>query len=189
MVGLIQKILLDLAEEKGGPEAVAEVRRRAGVPVDRVFRLGESYPDDEWQRLLAATCAVLGLTEEEGLEAFADVFARDALTRFATWFDMSRSSRELLERQITIHNVFASGVQDPVAKKAMVDKFRIEKSPDEIVTHYRSANKLCGLYRALARRMFRHYGDPAVIEETRCMHRGDEECEIHVRWQRPSEPP
>ena len=189
MIGLIQKTFLDFVEERGGPGAVARVRQGAGVPPDRIFRIGEPYPDDEWQRLLAAAGQELGLTEEQALEGYADVFARDALTRFSRWFAMSKGSRELLERQVTIHNVFASGVSDPEVRRAVVDKFRIEKLEDRIVTHYRSANRLCAMYRALARWMLRYYGDEAVIEERRCQRRGDDECEIHVIWTAPREGP
>jgi hypothetical protein len=184
MIGLIQKILLDLVEEKAGPEAVTAVRTAAGVPQDRIFRLGEVYSDTEWQNLLSASCRVLGANEDQLMELYADVFGRDALIRFSRWFEMSANSREFLERQITIHNVFASGVVDPNMRKAVVDKFRIETFDEKIVTHYRSPNKLCSLYKALARWMFSHYEDEAVIEETKCMHRGDEECEIHVIWKK-----
>jgi hypothetical protein len=183
MVGLIQKLLLDLVEEKAGLEAVAEVKRRASVPPDRIFRIGEVYSDEEWQRLLRAACEVLGGSEADVMDAYAEVFGRDALSRFRKWFEMSANSRDFLERQIIIHNVFASGVRDPEARKAVVDKFRIEKRKDEIVTHYRSPNRLCSLYKSLARWMFRHYGDQASIEEPKCMLRGDEECELHVIWQ------
>jgi hypothetical protein len=182
MIGLIQKILLDLVEEKGGPQAVMDVRKSAGVPMDRIFRIGEVYSDTEWQDLLSATCRVLGANEDQVMEQYADVFGRDALIRFSKWFEMSANSREFLERQIIIHNVFASGVVDPNSRKAVVDKFRIETFDDKIVTHYRSPNRLCSLYKALARWMFAHYSDDAVIEEVKCMHRGDEECEIHVVW-------
>ena len=182
MIGLIQKILLDLVEEKAGPEAVKDVKRSAGVPLDRIFRIGEVYSDTEWQKLFSAACRVLGPDEDRVMELYADAFGRDALVRFSKWFEMSANSREFLERQITIHNVFASGVVDPDSRKAVVDKFRIETFDDKIVTHYRSPNKLCSLYKALARWMFTHYADDAVIEETKCMHRGDEECEIHVIW-------
>ena len=182
MIGLIQKILLDLVEERAGPAAVLEVKKSAGVPPERIFRLGEVYSDAEWQNLFSAACRVLDANEEQVMELYADVFGRDALTRFSKWFEMSANSREFLERQITIHNVFASGVLDPHSRKAVVDKFRIETFDDKIVTHYRSPNQLCSLYKALARWMFSHYGDEAVIEESKCMRRGDDECEIHVIW-------
>jgi Haem-NO-binding len=182
MIGLIQKVLLDLVEERAGVDAVSAVRLSAGVPPDRVFRIGEVFSDDEWQRLLRAACDVLHCNETEAMDAYAEVFGRDALTRFPKWFEMSANSREFLERQIVIHNVFASGVRDPEARKAVVDKFRIETHNGEIVTHYRSPNRLCSLYKSLARWMFRHYGDEAILEEPKCMARGDDECEIHVIW-------
>jgi hypothetical protein len=182
MLGLIQKLLLELVEERAGAEGVSEVMRRAEVPPDRVFRIGEAYSDEEWQRLFRAAVEVLRCGEAEFMDAYAEVFCRDALSRFPKWFEMSANSREFLERQVTIHNVFASGVRDPEARKAVVDKFRIEKHEGEIVTHYRSPNRLCSLYKSLARWMFRHYGDEARIEEPKCMLRGDEECELHVIW-------
>jgi hypothetical protein len=60
---------------------------------------------------------------------------------------MSRTSREFLERQPTIHNCFATGVRDSEARRAVTDKFRIEKLDQEIVTHYRSPNQLCSMRR------------------------------------------
>ena len=47
MIGLIQKVLLDLVEEMVGPEAVRDIKISAGVPLDRIFRLGEVYSDTE----------------------------------------------------------------------------------------------------------------------------------------------
>jgi len=184
MIGLIQKILFDLVEEKGGTKAVLEVKRRAGVSPEQIFRVGEVYPDDEWQRMFAATCEVLEVTEAQAVEVYADAFGRDALARFGKWFEISKNSREFLERQVTIHNVFASGLRDADARKAVTDKFRIEQFQDKIVTYYRSPNKLCELYKALAQWMARHYGDEMSIEETKCMHRGDDECVMHVSWQK-----
>ena len=183
MVGTIQKILLDMVEGEADAAAVAEVKRRAEVPVDRVFRLDTVYPDDEWQRLLAAACEVLQVTREQAMEIYARYFCEDATQRWPTWFRMSRSSRQFLERQPTIHNCFATGVRDPEARKAVTDKFRIEKLDKEIVTHYRSPNQLCDLYEALARWIISYYGERATIWQAQCTRRGDPECEIHVRWE------
>lgn len=183
MVGLIQKLLFDLVEKKAGVEAVNTVKARAGVPLGKTFRLGEVYSDSEWQSLLRAACEVLGITEDQAMEAYADVFGNDARERFPTWFQVSKNSRMFLEQQITIHNVFASGVRDPEARKAVQDKFHIELvDKNKIITHYRSPNKLCSLYEALARWLFAYYGDEASLEQTKCMKRGNDECEIHVHW-------
>lgn len=182
MVGLIQKLLFDLVELADGTEAVAEVKRRAGVPEDKEFRMDEAYDDQEWQRLLAAACEVLNVTQEQAEEAYADLFFKDALRRWPMWFQMSRNAREFLERQPRIHNGFATGVQDPGARQSINDKFQLEKHKGELVMHYRSPNQLCGLYKALAHRISNHYGEKASIEETRCLKQGDPECEIHISW-------
>jgi hypothetical protein len=95
---------------------------------------------------------------------------------------MSRTARAFLERQPAIHNSFATGARDPATRKAIADKFDMEKRAGELVVHYRSPNRLCGLYIALAGWIIRHYGEQAQITETRCMKRGDPACEVHVRW-------
>lgn len=183
MVGLIQKVLFDLIDTVAGPEAIAEVRRRAQLPDDRKYRLDTVYPDDEWQRLLRATCEVLGKPQDEVEVIYADFFGRDALRRWPVWFETSANARQMLERQQTIHNTFATGVSDPGARRGIRDKFRLEKHEHDLVVHYKSPNQLCGLYKALARWVLNHYQEPAQIEEVRCTKRGDAECEIHIRWQ------
>jgi hypothetical protein len=185
MVGLIQKVLLDLVEAQAGLDGVADVRRRAGVAPERLFRLGEVYPDDEFQRLLQAAIDVLDLEETKFLDAYADQFFRDVSLRFSKWFSMAGNSREFLEFQTTIHNTFASGVVDPAARQAVKDKFAVNSIDGRnIVTHYRSPNRLCKLYRAFGRWVADYYGDAIEFDEPRCMLHGDEECEIHVKWTR-----
>ena len=182
MVGLIQKILLDLIESSAGPDGVQEVKRRAGVAQDKTFRMDVAYDDAEWRRLLAATCEILNITQEQAEEAYADFFCKDAIKRWPMWFQMSKSARDFLELQPRIHNGFATGVQDPTAGQAINDKFQLEKHNGELVMHYRSANQLCGLYKAIARWIINHYGDNATIKETQCLKKGDPECELHICW-------
>ncbi len=184
MVGLIQKLLMDLIEESAGADAVAEVMRRAEVPVDRVFRMDEVYEDAEWQRLLGATCAVLDITAEQAEEAYADFFFKDSQRRWPMWFQMSKNAREFLIRQPVIHNGFATGVRDAESRQAITDKFEVEEKDQDLVVHYRSPNKLCGLYMKLAERIINHYGDKATVSEKKCSKNGDVECEIHVQWAR-----
>ena len=182
MIGLIQKVLLDLVEKAGGREAVLEVKRRAEVPADKSFRLDVAYSDDEFRRLFAATCDVLRVTPQQACVAYADAFGRDALVRFPAWFAMCKTGRQFLEKQPLIHNAFATGLADPAARKAVTDKFQVTSLGDELVTRYRSPNRLCALYKALAQWMLDHYGDRATIDEPRCLLRGDDECEIRLRW-------
>ncbi len=182
MVGLVHKLLFDLIDSTSGPEAVSEVKRLAGVPQDKQFRMDEAYNDEEWRRLFAATCEVLEITQEQAEEVYADFFIQDARKRWPMWFSMSKTAREFLERQPKIHNGFATGVQDPQARQAITDKFQLEALENELIMHYRSPNRLCGLYLALARWIINHYGDKATVQETQCLKNGDPECQIHIRW-------
>lgn len=182
MIGLIPRTLCSMVAGAGGEETLLEVKRRAGVPPDFVFRMNEPYPDEQWQRLFESSCEVLEVTPIHAEHLFAKAFLDFALERFPNWFEMCGSAREFLELHPVIHNSFATGLQDPQARFEAKDKFRISTSPERIVVHYRSPNKLCGLYVTLAHLVIQHYGDLATVREANCMKRGDDECVIVIHW-------
>ena len=183
MLGLIQKVLFDLIESVGGEDANIKIRQLADVPLDKVFNIGADYSDQEWQRLFAATLEILNISAEEANEAYANAFLTDVLERFPTWFSMSKNSYQFLLRQPTIHNVLAKGVDDEESRNRISDKFRIEEAPNKLITYYKSPNRHCKLYVALARCVVDYYKDKATIKQTRCTESGDSECEIHIQWQ------
>jgi hypothetical protein len=176
VLGYPLKTLLKAIESRHGHEAVVQTLAEAGLPPDRAYRLNEPYADSEAQRLTAAASHRLSVEE------IAEAFFRDTLLRFPTWYEMCKTSREFLEMQPKIHNTFAVGLQRPEERDAVLDKFRLEKLDDELVVHYRSPNRLCDIYKAIAERVFQHYHDKATIDEPRCMKRGDADCELRIRW-------
>jgi hypothetical protein len=176
VLGYPLKLVLNAIEKRYGPEAVAQLFAEAGIPADRVYRLNVPYADSEAMRLSAAAFKRIPL------EDVGEAFFKDTLERFPTWFEMCKTSREFLELQPEIHNTFAHGLQRPEERDAVRDKFRLEKLEDELVVHYRSPNRLCDMYKAIAKHVFEHYRDNATIDETACMKRGDAECELRIRW-------
>jgi Haem-NO-binding len=176
VLGYPLKTLLNAIEIRYGHEAVVQTLAEAGLPADRVYRLNEPYDESEAQRLTVAA------SQRLSVEDIADAFFTDTLARFPTWYEMCRTSREFLEMQPEIHNTFAVGLQRPEERDAVRNKFRLEKLDDELVVHYRSPNRLCDIYKAIARRVFQHYQDKATIDEPRCMKRGNVECELRIRW-------
>ncbi|HPF39600.1 MAG TPA: heme NO-binding domain-containing protein [Phycisphaerae bacterium] len=182
MVGLIHTILLDMIQRQAGADAATDIRRMAKVDPQIDFRIDENYDDAEFLRLLVATCERLGLTQDQAEQAFARAFYEDSVRRWPTWFQLSKSAREFLKRQPAIHNGFATGVSDSSARAGIRDKFRLEERPDRIVVHYKSPNRLCGVYVALAQEILEHYGESARIEHPRCLRGDDPSCEIHVIW-------
>lgn len=165
-----------------GEDKLEEIKKVAGLPPDRNFQINLVYSDEEWQRLLDAALKVLNLTQEQAEDIYADFFGTDALKRFPVWFNTCKNSYEFLLIQPTIHNCFATGVSNEKDRSGINDKFTVEKLPNKIITRYKSPNKLCGLYKSLAKWMINHYKDEATIEETQCMKSGASECEIHVQW-------
>lgn len=182
MVGLIQKILVDMIKDITNEETLNEIKKLANIPLDREFQINVVYSDEEWQKLFKATLSVLKITDEQADEVYAKYFLKDSLERFPTWFQMSKNSYEFLLIQPTIHNCFATGVADQKHRDAINDKFKVEKFPGKIITHYKSSNNHCGLYMKLAQEVINHYKDQAIIEEKKCMKSGGDECEIHVQW-------
>jgi heme-NO-binding protein len=182
MVGLIQKIYVDMVLALGGEKALQEIKRLADVPPDMEFQINTVYSDEQWQRLLAAGLQVLNVSLEQAEKTYADYFGKDAIQRFPTWFQMSKNSYEFLSIQPTIHNCFATSAVDAKARQAINDKFRVEKLPNKLITHYRSPNKHCGLYIALGQWVVNYYHDEAKFEHKKCMLLNDDECEIHVEW-------
>jgi len=184
MLGLVQKILFNLIESVSDQKTLNVIKEKAGVPLDKEFRIDTVYDDDEWQRLYSSTLEVLNLTEQQATKAYANAFLQDALTRFPTWFEMSKNSYEFLRRQPAIHGTLAAGLTDIKSRQAILDKFRIDTSPNKLITYYKSANQQCVLYVELAKLVIDHYKDDATVKEVRCLKNGDSECEIHIDWQR-----
>lgn len=184
MVGLIPNLLLKLIESAAGPDSVVLVLRRAGLPPDCRYELNRVYPCEEWRRLYAATLEVLGIDEDQAESLYAEYFVRDALVRFPRWFQMCRNSYEFLCLQPKIHNVFATALQSPGERQAILDKFRTTIEPARLLTEYRSANRLCGLHIKLARRIAEYYGDEICVGEVQCAKQGAECCRIDVSWRR-----
>ena len=182
MLGYPPKVLLKAVETRVGPDETARVRAIAGLPDDLTLRMSQDYGPEVIDALAGAVGEVLGLATDEVVDFWIDAFFEDLVARWPTWFGSCKSARELLELQPEIHNSFAKASSDPDASRLVTEKFQLEKSARKTVVHYRSPHRLCRIYKGMARKVLDHYEDTARIEESRCQHRGDHECEIHIYW-------
>lgn len=183
MIGIIQRILLDLLEDTGGETLRHAVMDRADVPRDRDYRIDQNYPDDECLRLIQGAVAETGLSEDVLNEKYAQAFLAEARNLFPEFFKMSSSSEEFLLRQATIHGVISSGLKKPEERQKVKDKFSARRiRPGFVEITYRSPNQLCGLFRALAHEVAGLYGETLTVECADCMKRGDEACRFELHW-------
>ena len=185
MVGLIHRMLLELLDELLDAAAVARIRARANIPADTMFRMAQSYSDEEFRNLLTCIMEETGLDRDTLEIRFASHFLKDAKARWPRWFDMSTSARELLLRQPKIHNGFASSMCSEADRTRINDKFLVDEDEQGITVHYKSPNQLCVLYKALAKEVIDDYGEQATITESLCLKKGDAKCCIRVEWPAP----
>jgi hypothetical protein len=183
MIGLIQKLVLQMVEEIGGPEALLEVKRRTSLPEEFEFRIDTDYDNEQMQQILENACAVLQVSEEAALSAFADYFLRDAQNRFPVFIAQARTSRELLINQTTIHNMLGSGLRNAEKLKAINDKFQVIKHDNgDLEVLYRSPNQWCTLYRKLAEAVAELYQENMTLSTIQCRKRGDQHCAFLIHW-------
>jgi len=185
MIGLIQKVLMDMVEDLGGSETAVALKRRVGLADDFVFRIDTDYDDAQMQALLAAACELLQVDADAAFALYAKYFLRAALELFPAFFRMSDSARAFLARQPAIHNIMASGLRDPERRQIINDKFWVMDQPGRpLEVNYRSDNQWCPLFLALAREVAAHYGETVAIEVAQCRKRGAAQCSFHLEFAR-----
>jgi len=184
MIGLIPRVWMICIESLSDADTVRAVLRAAQVPQDLRFALDQPYDDAIFLRVVDASAQVLGMSHEALVDAFARTFIDDAVKRWPVWFEMSPTARDFLERQPRIHASFSRSLtrqtDDSPHSGSKFDVQAVEGGLDVV---YQSANRMCSLYKALARTLMAHYGDrTGSIRESRCMHDGADSCHMHVRW-------
>lgn len=183
MVGLIQRLLLELVERHLGRSGVEKVLTSAGIATDIEYRIDTNYSDTEFQSLLSATMSEMKLDQPKLEQLYAKHFINDAQKRWPMWFTMADSARDFLLLQPKIHNGFASAMENERDRARINDKFHFEEEADRIVIHYKSPNRLCGLFVCLAKEVLAIYNETAEIINDCCMNEGDEECQISIIWE------
>ena len=184
MIGIIPRMWLVTLRKLGTAPQIAAVLARVGRAADFDYSLDQPYDDHECALLMQASQDTLGLSEAELFDAFALTFIQDSAQRWPVWFEMAPSARDFLERQPRIHDRFCSGLSRPgTAPQDLAAKFEISTIPNGLKVFYRSPNRLCRLYMALARALLMHYADrQATLHEPVCTHQGHSHCEIHILW-------
>lgn len=178
MIGLIQRVLIQVIEDQGGDEALDAICQTVGLSERPDFRIDQDYDDDECLALIQATADHFQLSEETLFRLYADHFIRITRRQFPMFYDMSNSAREFLERQPRIHSTLAASLRDESSRARVRDKFDAWQEGEHIHVLYRSSNRLCGLYEALFYRLLDEFGESGHLSVKACQKRGDAACEF-----------
>lgn len=187
MIGIIPRLWVTHLRQIATPTQVADILGSLGHPPSFEYALDQPYTDEECARLMQGSMSALQLSEEAMFAGFARTFVQDSVQRWPVWFEMAPTARDFLERQPRIHDRFSRGLNHrDMQDSAYQSKFDITTTAQGLRVLYRSPNRLCRLYLAMAQALLAHYGDEqAQMTQPCCVHHNDLFCEIHITWPTP----
>jgi predicted hydrocarbon binding protein len=148
---------------------------------ERDYRPDRAAPDEEFVRLIQRAAAESDEDVETTLEDFGQYLGSELLGGlYGMLIDPSWDLMEFLEHaEGTIHTVVRA--RDPNANPPRLHAERA--GPDDLVIGYDSPRRLCSLAKGIVRAAARHFDETVELDESSCMLRGDDRCEIAVRRQ------
>ena len=177
MHGLIFAELKKYVEDRHGKETWRALLKEAGLGAKIYMPIAE-YPDVEAVAIVGAASRATGTPAGEILEDFGEFIAPDLMQMYRSHLDPQWRTLEFLENtEETIHKVVRR--QNPGARPPEIRAVRT--GPREVVVHYASERRMCGVAKGIIRAAARHFGDRVTVSEPRCMLRGHPSCEIAVR--------
>ncbi|GAA6146878.1 heme NO-binding domain-containing protein [Thalassolituus maritimus] len=175
MKGVVFDILRDMIEEKFGLEGWNQLLEKAGS--DGMYLSSESYDDSEMVSLLGAASEMTGIEVPQLLQNFGEFMVGEFYTRFPIFFDNCSGLVDFLKSvDEIVHGEVLKFYPD-----ANLPKFDYDERGDSLVMIYQSQRKLCYLAEGLMAGSAKHFKQNVEIEQTRCMHRGDDNCHIVIK--------
>lgn len=175
MKGIVFNLLEQIVTRDYGEDTWDEVLDSAGL--DGSYTSLGSYEDAHLAKLVDATSTALEIPPDE----IVRWLGRNALPLFAVshpqFFERHSSARTFV---LTLNDIIHPEVRK-LYPGAEVPVFDFEtSSTGELVMGYRSPRKMCTFAEGLLEGAGRHFGERLVIEQPRCMKRGDEQCVIEI---------
>jgi predicted hydrocarbon binding protein len=163
-------------EEQHGAEVWAGILGSAALG-PRVYLPIRSYPDEELAAIVGAASTATHLEIPALLESFGEYVAPHLVAMYRhllkpTW----RTLDVLLNVEETAHR--AVRIEQPAASPPYLDARRTGEH--EVLVHYTSRRRLCHVAKGIIRGLAQHFGERVMISESKCMHRGADQCSLLV---------
>lgn len=177
MHGIVFAELQKFVTKQMGDEAWSQLLQQAGF-AGKLYLPVNEYPDSEIKALVVTASAIIKKPASEILEAFGEFITPSLVSMYGHLLAPSWSPLDIIENtEGTIHSVVR--VQTPGARPPKLKARRV--SPTELLLTYSSPRQLCFLAIGIGRGLARHFKENLTMRQTKCMHRGDPECEILFR--------
>lgn len=174
MKGIIFNLLEEVVIQEHGDDVWDDILDSARV--DGAYTAVGSYADAEFLQLLGAMPTALGRTPEDLLRWFGARSIPLLARRYPVFFEGHASTRSFL---LTLNDII-----HPEVRKLYPDadvpvfEFDTPNRDGTLVVGYRSARRLCALAEGFIQGASTHYGEQVAIEQSRCMLRGDDSCDL-----------
>lgn len=177
MKGVIFNLAEQVVTDTYGADTWDQLLDDAGL--DGVFTTLGSYPDAQLTAIVVAAAARLGVKTDAVVRIVGEGAIPLLAVRYPAFFEPHSSTRPFL---LTLNDIIHPEVRK-LYPGADVPEFGFEEQGEDVLLlEYRSHRQLCALAEGFVAGASSHYGQTVVIEQPRCMHRGDECCLLHCTF-------
>jgi len=153
------------------------VTEKAGL-AHKVYLAAGQYPDSEIVSLVTAASAITKQDSIQTLEAFGEFIVPSLLKMYGHLLKPSWKSLDVIEHnEGTVHTVLRASDKDALPPKLHTRR----TGPDTVVLVYDSPRKMCALAVGIGKGLARHFKEVLSVNQTQCMHKGGQFCEIVFR--------
>lgn len=176
MKGVIFTFLADMVEEQFGLETWDAILTETGL--NGVYVSTETYPDAEVFKLVEATHNATGIPASELIKAFGQY----AFSKFQKSHpSFCKAEYTLKEFLLTVDSVIHVEVKK-LQPEASLPSFEYkDQAENELTMLYSSPRKLCMLAEGLIAGAANFYKTQYTLTHGKCMHNGDDHCEMHIK--------
>lgn len=147
--------------------------------LDGVYTSLGSYDDSQLTALVTAASQRLNLPPADIIRWFGREAMPLLAAAYPAVFAPHRGTRAFV---LTLNSIIHPEVRK-MYPGADVPNFDFDTSdPDVLVMHYRSARRMCSFAEGLLLGAADHFQETAQIEHPLCLHRGDPECVLRIRF-------
>jgi len=151
--------------------------------VEGVYTGTKNYPDEELFAIVAVICDTLQLALPAVLKAFGEYLFHYLHKSHPVFADQTPDFFKFIDSidgviHVEVHKL-DEHAQTPTIKVEQVNA-------EEAVLRYHSPRKLCHLAEGLLTGAAAHFGIQIHISQTQCMHKGANDCHLHIQQVNPA---
>jgi hypothetical protein len=179
MKGIVFNLLEEAVSRDYGEGVWDELLEAAGV--EGAYTSLGSYPDENLMGLVGAASSALDMPAQDVVRWFGLNAMPLLASRYPQFFEPHESARSFV---LTLNSIIHPEVRK-LYPGADVPVFDYDTSSEDVlVMGYASRRRMCAFAEGLIEGAAAHYGERAVIQQPRCMTRGDDRCVLEISFLR-----